>query len=584
LSSHPRFDISNGDDRIYTTTIKAPDSPDAAIMTPRLLPESSVLRPRDSSANSDDWPVFELSHVDVLDHNVNPPTQASLLHASASYPLTVIGRLRPIFKGLADVFLLPPSRRTLTIEITDVRIFSYGAYADGSIGLWAGGKAGWFQINPSPAYRQLYKDMTEAVNLLYFIADSYSNPRMSGKGKKATPLPDYTAQELFGKYASEAMEAEASASDAAEKVYQHRDFLLASMVAGKEGMMWGKNPLYVHLRKKFPQDWEKIRQRLAAPPPQAEKEASQHARQPSIDSASTSSSLKRKRGRPPKNRPDDVVSIGSSSVSGSVGKDEPSESKLAQPTKPQPPPAPSTRTSGRRKGTSQPDSQPDTPVVHQPQPEESNEDSDTDSALQPRRGKSALRLKPNKPSKGPPRSSQPAITEDYIEHDEPVPRSSPAPSGKRRRDSPSSKPRDVDEGISMPTSPSSTSDQIDSQLQSADDDAITGASAIEVQTQLALRHHDSDPVQEDTWVCALAGCTHKVYAASRPESQALIRQHYTLHACDDDERVQLVKRLQAPSMPVGHLIERVRMQAKVEGFPGSRVAGTRFPEPLKQKF
>jgi hypothetical protein len=61
-----------------------------------------------------------------------------------------------------------------------------------------------------------------------------------------------------------------------------------------------------------------------------------------------------------------------------------------------------------------------------------------------------------------------------------------------------------------------------------------------------------------------------VYQASQPGSQRLIREHYALHAYDDDERVQLVKKLQHPSLPVGHLMERVRSQARSDGFPGSR--------------
>ncbi|KAI7307059.1 hypothetical protein KC326_g7716, partial [Hortaea werneckii] len=74
--------------------------------------------------------------------------------------------------------------------------------------------------------------------------------------------------------------------------------------------------------------------------------------------------------------------------------------------------------------------------------------------------------------------------------------------------------------------------------------------------------HTADPLQENTWTCALDGCTHKVYLASDPASQRLIRDHYKLHAYDDDERVRLVGRLQAPSLPVGHLMERVRLVAR----------------------
>ena len=79
-------------------------------------------------------------------------------------------------------------------------------------------------------------------------------PRTSGKGKNAITLPHYNAQEVFEKYAVEVMGIPKAAPEAAQKMYEHRDFLLSSMTAGKEGLAWGKNPLYTHLCRKFPED------------------------------------------------------------------------------------------------------------------------------------------------------------------------------------------------------------------------------------------------------------------------------------------------------------------------------------------
>jgi hypothetical protein len=300
-----------------------------------------------------------------------------------------------------------------------------------------------------------------------------------------------------------------------------------------------------------------------------------------VDSASTTSSLKRKRGRPPKNLPSDVVSIDSNSAAISALEEKHSEERASKPIKSKAKGATRFKTqSGGSVKSSAPVSGTETPEIPESQPEAQTQDSDSDAQPQRRKRKSALRLKPNKPSKGPPRSSN-AVAEE--EDDEPEPRFSPGPSGKRKRDEPNGTTRnskrrssryEVDEGIDIPASPSSeeVTDSPDAELGATD-------------TSLPLRlNHRPDPVQEDTWICALDGCTHKVYAASLPESQKLIREHYALHAYDDDERVQLVKRLEAPSMPVSHLMEKVRIQARLEGFPGSRVAGTRFPEPLRTKY
>ena len=68
----------------------------------------------------------------------------------------------------------------------------------------------------------------------------------------------------------------------------------------------------------------------------------------------------------------------------------------------------------------------------------------------------------------------------------------------------------------------------------------------------------------------------------------MIREHYALHAYDDDERVRLVKAVAEPSLPINHLIERVRGQVRLEGMgimgPSADGVGTRFPEALVTKF
>jgi hypothetical protein len=63
--------------------------------------------------------------------------------------------------------------------------FSYGETTDGDHVIWAQGAAGWFEIRPSPQYQAVYKDMVQAVELLYFITDIYSEPRKRGGGPTA---------------------------------------------------------------------------------------------------------------------------------------------------------------------------------------------------------------------------------------------------------------------------------------------------------------------------------------------------------------------------------------------------------------
>jgi hypothetical protein len=141
-----------------------------AIMTT----EDPILRPRDpSQLNSDEWPEFELKQAFVFDPEDPDRAPVSLLHAGQYRPLSISGKLEPPNSRNAKSWLDDTVRRAVQIELTDVKEFSYGEYGDGSLDIWAAGHAGWFTIKPSRAYRDTYSDMTQALKLLYFMADSY---------------------------------------------------------------------------------------------------------------------------------------------------------------------------------------------------------------------------------------------------------------------------------------------------------------------------------------------------------------------------------------------------------------------------
>lgn len=534
-------------------------------------PETALLAPLDPSVdtNPDDWPEYELTNARVhlpgsRDSNV------SLLLATEHHPLTVVGQLQPVPAALARRYRGSSTKRADAVEVTPVKLFAYGQYSDGSVALWAAGRAGWFALKPSRAYREVYEGMVEAVKLLYFVADVYRKPKKGWKGFECS------AKILIERYAEEVMGDPDAYQEALEKICEHRDFMFVSMLAGKEGIDWAKNPLYQYLRKKFPQDHEAAEQRLKGP---TGKQAAR-ARQESVETSSTTSSLKRKRGRQPVNRSTDVVSLGSSSAASSVVKE--TQPKPAEASKPRGatkastlavrrtrhnPPAPTTETLI------------ETPVAQILDPLASSpEVSDSDEEIphrQAHKGKSSLRPRPSKGAKKSDQSQAPIAADDESDDELAAAHHRSSPTSAKRKQDNLSHPRHrkrrgkqeaLDEGIDIPSSPSTSEEASETHLTP---DATAGAAS-------AL-NHAPDPVREDTWSCALAGCTHKVYTASLPASQRLILEHYALHAYDDDQRVQLVKKLQAPSLPASHLMERVRVQARIEGFPGSRVAGSRFP-------
>ena len=590
-------------------------------------PELDVLRERDPAVeDTNDWDEFVLTKAFVHEPG-NERELVSLLVAEAGNPVTVVGTLEPLDADDHNLYLHKPKKdgaKKVTVILEDVRQFAFGE-VDDSPALWAAGRAGWHQIHPSKQYKRIYDEMCEGVRILYYIVDAYRTERYEGRGKNRTLLKDYTAQEIFENYAREELDTE-DTEVASAKIYSHKDFLISSMLAGREGLAWTKYPLCKHLYKRFPDTVAMLRKRREPPfeakanstrarhtrknsadttstvtskPPRTrstrqnsvetvstrnakpEDARLRRTRQGSADTSSTTSSLKRKRTRAAKGGVIEVISLdGTSDASGSV-QEVPEEQFMEADVARSRAPAKTKSAPTRRTRNN--------PTILEPEPEPAvtpAKDSESDEEIRAReqKNKSSLRPRASKASKSAARNGGkgPKLDDHDGDEDEPDPPSSPLP-GKRKhvdetdetlhRRRPkrrNSRPHD-DEGIDIPTSPDSSSGDMDLPLRLA---------------------HIQDPVQEDTWVCALDGCTHKVYASSHPDSQRLIREHYALHAYDDDVRVQMVKKVEAPSLPVSRLMEKVKMRAKAEGFPGSISSshfgsagpGPDMPENVRSRF
>ena len=94
--------------------------------------------------------------------------------------------LRRVAQCTTDVTLVVKRPfKPLDIEIRDVTRFSYGQTEDGEIVIWALGLAGWFELRPRKNYEKIFRDMQEAVEILYFITDIYNEPRKRGGGPAA---------------------------------------------------------------------------------------------------------------------------------------------------------------------------------------------------------------------------------------------------------------------------------------------------------------------------------------------------------------------------------------------------------------
>ncbi len=56
--------------------------------------------------------------------------------------------------------------------MTDVVLYAFAEYMDGTYGFWAAGKSGWFEFESVvSSYRSIHNQMSEATSWIYVLAD-----------------------------------------------------------------------------------------------------------------------------------------------------------------------------------------------------------------------------------------------------------------------------------------------------------------------------------------------------------------------------------------------------------------------------
>jgi hypothetical protein len=156
--------------------------------------------------------------------------------------------------------------RPVDIEIRGVTRFSYGQTQDGEIVVWALGEAGWFELHPHRSYANIFSEMLQAVETLYFVTDIYNEPRKRGGG----PSPSLVFQE----YAEDERFPCSEADEAASIFHKHKDFLITCFLNKAQGIGWSTTPLYQYFRRSFPKAWEMARARIEGRHVTKEKELS----------------------------------------------------------------------------------------------------------------------------------------------------------------------------------------------------------------------------------------------------------------------------------------------------------------------
>jgi len=529
---------------------------------PPFTPEDQLLRPCDPLQNSDDWPIFTLNNVSIF-APLTPDKDANLLHADANNPLVITGKLSSLPASLSHLRVqkTPSSERGRSemIALHDVRSFAYGQFENGGVQIWAAGKAGWFSINPSRTYKSTYFAMEEAVSMLYFVADMYADP-----ATKTTKV-----EELFGLWA-QGKKLAGTAAMAAEAFYKHRRFLIDRVIQGKEGLVASKVPLFKHLEQRFRSDVDEVRIRLGKKVGRANRSAT----------PSSQAGTKRKR-----TGAEHETHVRSGKVRTTIARETRSTRSAIVEID-----GHGVRKSPRRGRRSAPESNvgglstPTSKTTLGNGLEE--DDDDPDLGKQAGKGKSILRPRQSKyipnlaaavdddaeelqPPLSPVRrlaladnGSLSKIKARAIAMPQPPTKAGSNITRTNHNDRAIAGADDVDEGIDM---------SLDRASQSEEDDNDNPAEPlIDGKIPLRLRDQDLQPTATgDTWLCPLDGCLHKVYAARTTESQNLIKEHYRLHVTDDDAnmRVQLLRRMEAPGLPISRLMDKIQNRGNQGNFP-----------------
>lgn len=76
-------------------------------------------------------------------------------------------------------------RSSTPLEIRKSTSYSIGEADDGKPLIWVSGRGGWYEINPAPAYKEMYNKMCEATTMYYSVVDIYNSdpPKKSKKSK-----------------------------------------------------------------------------------------------------------------------------------------------------------------------------------------------------------------------------------------------------------------------------------------------------------------------------------------------------------------------------------------------------------------
>ncbi|KAL9131829.1 MAG: hypothetical protein Q9217_000356 [Psora testacea] len=499
--------------------------------------ENHVLQPRDSSCqSSDNWPQFALNQVKVISQRTGDPI--SLLSAHKGNPVKVTGQLEEVDDDQVCL-VRDPSYTNLTIELTDVTTYAFAEFKGGGYGFWAAGRAGWFEVaGTSPAYKPIYDEMDVAASMLYFLADKIRKSRKAGfttsqyNAHIKRLFRDYFA---IGRYPTRFADAE----DVREGFDEHREFLIASMLEGQEGLNWRGTPMLRYFQLTFPDDVLRIRSRILGTALASALPKGNNVQEGVSQSSHVKESQpKRKKGRPRKQSPPLVSPLSKTPAC----KITPSYSSL-------------------------------------------DEDDYGTPNVVTRKRKSILQPSGSKYSKKARKAAgRRSSTQDLAE-----PTTSDNGDGEDEGEEEKTLPAEQ-----SPITTINNGDHLNLITNPPASRSSAGSSSppqflARKYLELKMVEYEVPSMEPqgpgDLWTCTFEGCFHRIYEASTTTSKMRIRDHFKTHKCQAQEKIDLALNESRPYLPVHNLVRRLQAFAPSLGeeVDLERVGG-KFVAPIRRKY
>ncbi|KAF7502432.1 hypothetical protein GJ744_005815 [Endocarpon pusillum] len=211
-----------------------------------ILSEERILLSQDPVPDDlNDWPDFTLTDAKI--RVAGSSNYANLLEANPAYPLSVTGRLSRLDNQRAKL-VIHPRYTQVQLRIDNCTQYAFGQDPSGKSVIWAGGKAGWYEIVPSTKYTAIYEEIVKAIDLIYFLSDTHQTfaSRRPIRGAKVEEL-----LVLYQQHTDYRVDDNAEAEAIFEK---YHSFLIRQMLEGWEGINWARTHLWSYFSRLYPDE------------------------------------------------------------------------------------------------------------------------------------------------------------------------------------------------------------------------------------------------------------------------------------------------------------------------------------------